>query len=162
MSRARVSALLIPVLLFIVSALPGGMAMAQTCTPACTSGQTCIFVGATATQCVAQSTTDSSGVTTVDEVVATGPSKTACSSPTCACIVNNDVIPIGNAVIQLLYAVAFVFFLYGIFKFFFAQQGDEKGRQAGKQFILYGLIGLFVLFSIWGLVNLLLSSIGAT
>ena len=41
--------------------------------------------------------------------------------------------------------------------------GGEEGREKGKKTILYGLIGMVVLFGVWGLVNILLSIlVGAT
>lgn len=70
-------------------------------------------------------------------------------------IVDSTIIPLGDTVIALLYAMAFLFFLFGVFKFFFSQQSDE-GRQKGKQFMLWGLIALTVLFAVWGIVRLLL------
>lgn len=74
-------------------------------------------------------------------------------------LVYTQIVPfIDGYVIQLLYVLAFLFFLYGIFKFFFLGAGEEN-RQKGKQFIVYGLIGLVVLFSVWGLVKLTLTSI---
>jgi hypothetical protein len=60
-------------------------------------------------------------------------------------------------VVPLLYSVAFVLFVFGIFKFFFT--GGEENREKGKQFALWGIIGLVVLFSLWGIVKLLLDSI---
>lgn len=72
-------------------------------------------------------------------------------------LVYTKIIPfIDGFVIQFLYAVAFLFFIYGIFKFFFT--GGEENRQKGKQFAVWGLVGLVVLFSVWSLVGILLTS----
>jgi hypothetical protein len=116
-------------------------------------------VGTTATQCIPKAAVDANGTATVDQFVATGPRKPA-AGMTFAQIVQTDIIPIGNQVIILLYTIALLLFFYGMFKFFFAPGGDQKARDAGKQFIVFGIIGLFVLFSVWGLVNLFLSSLG--
>lgn len=68
------------------------------------------------------------------------------------------VVPIvDGGIIPLLYALAFLFFLIGMARFFFAY--SEENRQKGKQFALWGIIGFVVLFSVWGLVKLLLSVI---
>ncbi len=56
-----------------------------------------------------------------------------------------------NAIIYLLIGAAVVYVVYGAFKMI----TSEEGRQEGKNIILYGVIGLFVMVSIWGLVNIL-------
>lgn len=69
-----------------------------------------------------------------------------------------NVIPfIDGYIIQLLYAFAFVFFVFGMFKFFFT--GGEENRQRGKQFAVWGILGLVVLFSVWSIVKIFLFSI---
>jgi hypothetical protein len=67
---------------------------------------------------------------------------------------------VNGAIIPLLFALAVVFFLVNILRYFFIQ-GGEEGQEKGKKAILYGLIGLFVLFSIWGIVNLLLATLNS-
>ncbi len=62
---------------------------------------------------------------------------------------------VDGAVIPLLYALAFIMFLIGMVRFFF--MGGEEARQKGKQFMLWAIIGFVVLFSVWGIVRLLLS-----
>lgn len=70
-------------------------------------------------------------------------------------IVDNSLVPIGNQVLYLLYALAFLLFLFGMFRYFFTEQGDE-GRKQGRQFMLWGIIGLIVMFVVWGVVGILL------
>ncbi|MBA3789421.1 hypothetical protein H0X32_03465 [Patescibacteria group bacterium] len=77
---------------------------------------------------------------------------------TFAALVGKLVTLVNTSVLPLLYALAFVFFLFGLVRFFFI--GGEEGREKGKQLMLYGLIGLFVLFSVWGIVNVLLTVFG--
>ncbi len=64
-------------------------------------------------------------------------------------IVNTDIIPV-------MYALAFLFFMAGIGRYYFMGQGSEEARENGKQMALYGIIGFVVLFGIWGIVSLLL------
>lgn len=54
----------------------------------------------------------------------------------------------------LILAAAVVFFLWNVFKFVMAA-GDEEKRKEGQQGIIYGIIGIAVMVSIWGLVNFL-------
>ncbi len=68
----------------------------------------------------------------------------------------DDIVGIVNtAVMPLLYALAILMFLVGMTRFFFLE-GDE-GREKGKSLMLWGVIGLAVLFSVWGIVNLFLT-----
>lgn len=57
----------------------------------------------------------------------------------------------------LLFAAAFFFFLWGVFQFVRAA-GDEEARKEGRDHIIYGVIGLAVMASVYGLVNFLTSS----
>lgn len=75
-------------------------------------------------------------------------------------LVNKTIVPIGNALVSVIYALAFLFFLAGAFRFFFL--GGDEGREKGKQFMLWGIIAFAVLFSLWGIVRLLLASVGVT
>jgi len=67
---------------------------------------------------------------------------------------------INIVVVPLIFAFAFAAFIWGIVNYFFLHGDDEKGRGEGRQFILWGVIGMVVLLSVWGFVNLLLSTLG--
>lgn len=137
-------------LIIIGTYAPAGIAYAQICSPQCAPGQTCVFKGdAKATQCIAANKNG-----TVDELVVTASKPSGLSFRD---LVEKKLLPIGDQVITLLYAIAFVAFLYGMFRFFFT--GGAEGRQKGKAFMIYGVIGLAVLFSVWGLVNIFLTTI---
>lgn len=72
-------------------------------------------------------------------------------------LVNGVVVPIfDKGIIPLLYALAFIMFLVGIVRYFFF--GGDEAREKGKQLIIWGLIGFFVIFSVWGIVKLLLTT----
>lgn len=63
-----------------------------------------------------------------------------------------------NPLIGLLSGVAVLAFVWGIVKYI-ASAGDEKSKQSGKNIMIYGVIGLFVLFSFWGIVQFINSEI---
>ena len=56
--------------------------------------------------------------------------------------------------IPVLIGLAVIFFLYGLAKYMLAQDNTE-GRQAARSIMLWGVVGLFVMLSIWGLVSIL-------
>lgn len=71
-------------------------------------------------------------------------------------IVYGSIVPIVDfAIIPLLYAFAFLFFLMGIFNLFFTD--NEEKRKSGRQFAIWGVIGFAVISSVWGLVRFMLA-----
>jgi uncharacterized membrane-anchored protein len=58
-----------------------------------------------------------------------------------------------NAVIPLLFALALAGFVYGIIKYFLNPDNEEK-RKDGKSFMFWGIVTIFVMVSIWGLVGI--------
>ena len=59
-----------------------------------------------------------------------------------------------NLVFPVLLAVAVFVIAWGIFKFIL-NAGDEAARASGRSLILWGVVGVFLMLSIWGLVNIL-------
>ncbi|MEN9613752.1 MAG: Type secretion system pilin [Candidatus Parcubacteria bacterium] len=57
-----------------------------------------------------------------------------------------------NRVVTLIIALAVVYTVYGAFRYGF---GGEEEKSKWKDTILYGIIAIFVMVSIWGLVNIL-------
>jgi TRAP-type C4-dicarboxylate transport system permease small subunit len=71
--------------------------------------------------------------------------------------VGNVVTQIINPIILLLAASAFVVFIWGGFKFI-ANAGNETEREEGKKAILWGLVGLVIIFGAYGIINLALGT----
>lgn len=63
-----------------------------------------------------------------------------------------------NIATRLILGAAVVYFLWGVFQFV-KSAGDEEARQTGKNHIIYGVIGIAVMVSMWGLVNFVTGSI---
>lgn len=59
-----------------------------------------------------------------------------------------------NPLITLMIAVAVVFFIYGVVEFIGAAN-NEEARTKGKQHMVWGIIGLFIMVSVWGIMNVL-------
>ena len=66
---------------------------------------------------------------------------------------------INNVLVPVIFAVAFIFFLYGAFQTFIVGANNDEAKEKGKNLMLYGLIGFFVMVSVWGLVNILTGSV---
>lgn len=66
---------------------------------------------------------------------------------------------INNIVVPVLFALAFIVFLWGVFETFILGRGNEEKRTEGQNLMLWGLIGFFVMVSVWGLVNILTGTI---
>ena len=64
-----------------------------------------------------------------------------------------------NPLIGLVFAIATIVFIYGIVQFIKSETAD-KDREAGKKKILYGLLGMFIMFSAYGLIHLILGTFG--
>jgi len=64
-----------------------------------------------------------------------------------------------NPLILLMSGVAFVVFAWGIFEFI-NKSGDEKAREEGRKAIMWGLIGLVIIFGAYGIINLALGTFG--
>ena len=58
------------------------------------------------------------------------------------------------ALVPLIVAAAVLFFVWGVFKFV-ASGDDEEKRAAGRFMMINGVIAIFVMVSIWGLVAFL-------
>jgi len=64
------------------------------------------------------------------------------------------ILDILDLVIPILFAIATIVFFWGII-LYITSGGDEEKRKEGRGFIIYGLIGLFVMVAVWGIVNVL-------
>ncbi len=69
------------------------------------------------------------------------------------CLINNSVIP-------FIFALAIVMFIWGAVKYFIINSDEEAKREQGKQFMIWGIIALTVMVSVWGLVNIVAGTFG--
>ena len=63
------------------------------------------------------------------------------------------------AIIPFLGAVAFLIFIWGVGRFIRAA-GNEKEIKDSKNLLIWGVIGLFILVTIWGIMSFLKSEFG--
>lgn len=66
---------------------------------------------------------------------------------------------IGLSIIPFLGAVAFLVFVWGVARFI-KSAGSEKEIKESKNLLIWGVIGLFVLVTVWGIMAFLQSEFG--
>ena len=70
-------------------------------------------------------------------------------------------IDLGTQIIPLLGAIAFLMFVIGVGRFI-RSSGNDTERQKTKNLLIYGIIGLFVLTTIWGIIAFIRKEFGFT
>ncbi len=65
-----------------------------------------------------------------------------------------------NSIIPIFFAAAIAFFVWGVVKFFIINSDEEAKRTQGKQFMIWGIVALAVMVSVWGLVKILTTTFG--
>lgn len=66
-----------------------------------------------------------------------------------------------NALIALFILAAILVFFWGLIKYLLTV-GDAKARSEGLQMMFYGVIAIFVMVSIWGIIALLQNTFGVS
>jgi len=64
-----------------------------------------------------------------------------------------------NPIIILAFAVALLVFFWGLVQFIMSETADAK-RKDGSKKIIYGLLGMFVMLSVYGIIRLILDTFG--
>ncbi len=67
-----------------------------------------------------------------------------------------------NPLIGLLFAVALVVFIFGVIEFIRERDSNSTKANDGKQHLLWGLVGMFIMVSVFGIMNLIKGFIGST
>ncbi len=66
-----------------------------------------------------------------------------------------------NPAILFLFALALVYFLYGMVMFI-KNADDEKARNEGKQNMIWGIVGLFIMVGVYGILRIIIGTVGAS
>lgn len=64
-----------------------------------------------------------------------------------------------NPLILLMFGVAMVVFLYGVFEYV-SQSAESDARVKGRQHMIYGIIGLVIMISAFGIVRIVIGTFG--
>jgi hypothetical protein len=71
---------------------------------------------------------------------------------------SNLAVVILNPLIRLMFAVAVVYFLWGVVQYI-RSAGSEDGRQKGAKHILWGLIGLVIMMGVYSILQIATSAL---
>lgn len=66
-----------------------------------------------------------------------------------------------NPIIQVVFAVAIIIFVYGVFEFVRGADNPEVRKQ-GQQHMLWGIIGLTIMVAVFTIIRILLNTLGLT
>jgi len=67
---------------------------------------------------------------------------------------------ITNTLVPLVFAIALVVFIWGLFMSFILGGSDPEKQKQGRDLMLWGIVAFFVMVSVWGLVNVLSGILG--
>lgn len=73
---------------------------------------------------------------------------------------NQFIVFFDRYLVPLIFAIAFIVFLWGVYTYFILGGANEEKRQEGQKFVMYAIIGFALMISVWGIVNLLNNSFG--
>ena len=71
----------------------------------------------------------------------------------------NRIIGVLDNVVIVIVALAIVMFMYGLISYII-NSGNEEKRKEGINYIIAGVVGLFIMVSVWGLVQVLSDTFG--
>lgn len=66
-----------------------------------------------------------------------------------------------NPLIVLLFALAVVYFIYGLARYLLSPDNEEI-RKTSKSHMLWGIIGMFIMVSVFGIMNLIMNTLGVS
>lgn len=63
-----------------------------------------------------------------------------------------------NPLILFLFALAIVYFLYGVLEFIMNQENEEK-KTSGKSHMIWGIIGITIMLGVWTILGIVLNTL---
>jgi uncharacterized membrane protein YidH (DUF202 family) len=88
------------------------------------------------------------------------PAEAAAIPPTVLAFVGKISTNILNPLIALMFGLAVLYFIYGVLQYIW-NPDNEDARETGRRSMIWGIIGMFIMVSVFGIMRLIISSIGA-
>jgi len=76
-------------------------------------------------------------------------------------VIANIVIIIVKPLIALMIGAGLVYFLYGVFVFL-KSFDDETERAQGKKHMVWGIVGLFIMVGVYGIIQIVANTFGVS
>ena len=70
--------------------------------------------------------------------------------------VNNLIL---NPLILLAFGISFVYFIFGVVRYL-SMDAADKNRKTAQDAIIWGVVGMLIMFSVYGIIGFILSSFG--
>ncbi len=67
---------------------------------------------------------------------------------------------INSVIVPFIFTIAFLVFIWGIVQGFILNSNSDDKRKEARKFAIYGIIGFFLMISVWGMVNVLVGTFG--
>ena len=67
---------------------------------------------------------------------------------------------IDGVLIPLILGLAFLMFVWGVFKFFILGGSDEEQQTKGRSLMIYAVAGFVLILAFYGIVNVLVNGLG--
>jgi hypothetical protein len=67
---------------------------------------------------------------------------------------------INGVLVPAAFAVVLLLFVYGIFRLFILGDSNDDDKKKARQFVIWAVISLVVVVSIWGITNLIARGLG--
>lgn len=64
-----------------------------------------------------------------------------------------------NPLIGLFFALAFMYFMWGVFSFI-KDQDNEAARETGKKNMIWGIVGMFIMVAVYGIIGIIIGTFG--
>ncbi len=65
-----------------------------------------------------------------------------------------------NPIIAILFVVATAYFFFGVAKYIWSPD-NEEAREEGKVGMFYGILGMFIMVAVFGILRFIISTTGA-
>lgn len=69
---------------------------------------------------------------------------------------------LNNVIIPFLIGIAFLIFVVNVIRYFVIGGGEPESREKARMLATYALLGFTFILILWGIVNMLTSSLGLT
>jgi hypothetical protein len=65
-----------------------------------------------------------------------------------------------GVLIPLAFALCLLYFFWGVTKYIKTGAGSDKAQEEGRRVMVWGIVGLFVAFSVWGIITFMKNELG--